>query len=231
VNSFYLARFPVTNGAWHEFIQAGGYRDARYWTQTGWAWAQAHRREFPHRWGDNVWRDTPDHPVQWLTWYEAMAYARWMALQTGAPYRLPTEAEWEKAASWDPVNRIKREYPWGDSFDWSFCNLRGQWTTPVGSHSPRGDTPDGLADMAGQVWQWTSSRRLPYPYKPDVAREDPEAEGERAMRGGCWANQSPEDARCTGRYPGSVWPTMNTNASYEGPCGLRLALGFTGREL
>lgn len=230
VNSFYLARCPVTNGEFHQFIRDGGYQDERCWTKTGWEWVQANHRDRPWRWSDQDWQERPTHPAQWLTWYEAMAYARWMALSTGAPYRLPTEAEWEKAAAWVEKAKTKREYPWGDSFDPGRCNLNGRWTTPVGSHSPRGDSPYGLADMVGQIWQWTSTMRRGYPYDPSDGREDPEAAGERAFRGGCWANSDAASARCAGRYPLPVWPTMNTDGNYEGPCGLRVAFGFIGRE-
>jgi formylglycine-generating enzyme required for sulfatase activity/UDP-2,3-diacylglucosamine pyrophosphatase LpxH len=242
VNSFYLALYPVTNEDYHLFIEAGGYRDEAYWTKLGWLWVQAYRREpknqCPLYWTEDCWRKEGDHPVQWISWYEAVAYARWMALRTSAPYRLPTEAEWEKAASWDEQANEKREYPWGNEFQEGVCNLNYpgllHGTKPVGSYSPACDSAYGIADMPGQVWEWVNSLRQPYPYNPDDGREDPEASGERVFRGGCWANDDPYVARCACRYYPHmvVLPCMNGAAkSYEGPCGMRLALGFPEKDL
>ncbi|HEX8144561.1 MAG TPA: SUMF1/EgtB/PvdO family nonheme iron enzyme [Pyrinomonadaceae bacterium] len=241
VNSFYLALYPVSNREYHEFIKAGGYGNALYWTKNGWLWVQAYRckdeDKRPLYWTEDCWRRDADHPVQWLSWYEAYAYARWRALSTGAPYRLPTEAEWEKAAGWDEQKREKREYPWGNEFDHSICNLSypeaAHGTAAVGSHSPECDSPYGIADMPGQVWEWVSSMRRAYPYNADDGREDLEAAGERVFRGGCWANKDPYVARCACRYYPDmvVLPCMNSGVKYEGPCGVRLALGFTEKEL
>jgi formylglycine-generating enzyme required for sulfatase activity/predicted MPP superfamily phosphohydrolase len=227
VNSFYMARLLVTNDDYRKFIEAGGYNQRLHWTAAGWAWLQKSGRQAPWRWTDSSWRDQPNHPVQWLTWWEATAYAKWIAGAAHAPIRLPTEAEWEKAAAWDGKSKSKLEYPWGNQFDPGLSNLGGVWTTPVGRFSPAGDSPYGLADMVGQVWQWVSSIRKPYPYIVDDGREDPEADGQRVIRGGCWANHDSGMARCASRYASTeqVWPDMNRDANYEGPCGLRLALG------
>jgi gamma-glutamyl hercynylcysteine S-oxide synthase len=237
VNSFYLSRFPVTNNHYYEFIQSGGYNKEQYWTKNGWLWVQAYGRRRPLNWEDDLRLNEGNHPVQWLTWYEAMAYVRSLALTTGAPYRLPTEIEWEKAASWEKEKSTKREYPWGNEFDFNCCNVKRtenavSWSEPVGGRSPAGDSPYGLADMAGQVWEWVSSMRKPYPYDPDDGREDPESEGERVFRGGSWANVGSYVARTTCRYYPHlvIMPYINTTKDYDGPCGLRVALGFTGRD-
>jgi formylglycine-generating enzyme required for sulfatase activity len=126
-----------------------------------------------------------DHPVIEVSWYGAIAYCAW------ADKRLPTEAEWEKAASWDPRARRKWRYPWGDESDPNQCNSieKGPgWTTPVGQYSPDGDSPYGLTDMAGNVWEWTSSLHEPYPYDKEDGRENPAAAGERVIRGGSWSD-------------------------------------------
>ena len=232
VNAFYLARTPVTNNDYRQFIQANGYHQQRYWTTAGWAWVQASRREHPLDWPGAPWQERPnDHPVQYISWYEAMAYVRWLAEATNAPYRLPTEAEWEKAAGWDDQAKKKREYPWGDEFDGRRCNVRGNGPTPVGAY-PNGASPYGALDMAGNVWEWTSSLRWLYPYRPDDGRQDLEAGGERVIRGGCWATDEGY-ARVAGRYAANrpVWPDMNTYLGYDGPCGLRVALGVMEKQL
>ena len=118
-----------------------------------------------------------------VNWYEAMAYAAWLAWVTGRPYRLPTEAEWEWAA-----RRNMCRYPWGDDWDPARCNSSesrlGQ-PSPVGVY-PHGATPDGLHELAGNVYEWTATLYKPYRYAPDDGREDPLADGIRSARGGSW---------------------------------------------
>ena len=228
MNSFYMSRLPVTNGEFYLFMIDGGYSRPELWTRTGWIWVEANHRRSPWRWTRECWQAKVNHPVEWVSWYEAMAYARWISLRSGALYRLPTEAEWEKAAGWDEAAGSKREVPWGNEFRGSLCNLNNHYgTKPGGYFSPQGDSPWGVADMVGQVWQWTSSLRKPYPYNASDGREDPEALGERTFRGGCWANNDPGFVRCESRYVEDrpIWPDINTDGDYEGPCGFRLALG------
>mgnify|MGYP000369887001 CR=1 FL=1 len=133
-----------------------------------------------------------DHPVVSVTWYDARDYAAWAGM------RLLTEAEWEKAASWEeargvgaiPRGRLegrKRCYPWGDEFDKTKCNTSESGigtTTPVGEYSPAGDSPYGCADMVGNVWEWTSSLYKDYPYQADDGREDMSSLSSRVVRGG-----------------------------------------------
>jgi len=175
--TFSLARYPVTNAQYRRFIEAAGYEDPHCWTETGWAWRRREGIQQPEGWDELAQRE--EHPVVGLSWYEARAYARW------AGARLPSEAEWERAAR----GHRGWAYPWGDEPDPSRCNTReggAQGTTPVGHTSPLGDSSYGLADMVGNVWEWCSSLFLPYPYRPDDGREDPEARGYRVVRGGSY---------------------------------------------
>jgi formylglycine-generating enzyme required for sulfatase activity len=125
-----------------------------------------------------------DHPVAGVSWYDARDYAEWAGL------RLLTEAEWEKAASWEVGQEgggRKRKYPWGDVFDGTKCNtMRAGMgdTTRVGMYSPAGDSPCGCVDMMGNVWEWTSSRYKGYPYRVDDGREDASSTAARVLRGG-----------------------------------------------
>jgi formylglycine-generating enzyme required for sulfatase activity len=127
-------------------------------------------------------------PVVNITWYGAKAYCEWVG------GRLPTEAEWEKAASWDDKTKIKRTYPWGENIDCSFANYYGEdkgnracagSTTPVGSYE-NGKSYYGIYDMAGNVWEWTSSLYQAYPYRSSDGREDLSLSGNRVVRGGSW---------------------------------------------
>jgi len=133
------------------------------------------------------------HPVTYINWEDASAYCDWLAQQTGWDVHLPTEAQWEKAASWDSLTRTKRRYPWGDAEpDRTLLNFEDSYlnrTTVVSSY-PEGASPYGVLDMAGNVWEWvadwydtdyygTSSASLPDPSGP--------AQGsQRSVRGGSY---------------------------------------------
>ncbi|MEU0274407.1 ergothioneine biosynthesis protein EgtB [Streptomyces sp. NPDC006307] len=170
VPDFLIDTVPVTNGAYLAFIEDGGYREERWWAPEGWAQIRAHdigaplfwRREggqwLRRRFG--VVEPVPeDEPVVHVSWYEADAYARW------AGRRLPTEAEWEKAARHDPATGRSRRYPWGDEDPTpAHANLgqRHLRPAPAGSY-PAGRSPLGVRQLIGDVWEWTSSDFLPYP--------------------------------------------------------------------
>jgi formylglycine-generating enzyme required for sulfatase activity len=142
-----------------------------------------------------------------VSWHDARAYCQWLAVATGKAYRLPSESEWEKAArgglriGGEDNPYPDRIYPWGDRWDEKQCNSIEDGpghTTPVGQYSPRGDSPYGCVDMAGNVWEWCSSLRKPYPYDPKDGREDAKAAGFRMLRGGSWSG-SQGDARVSSR--------------------------------
>jgi iron(II)-dependent oxidoreductase len=170
VPSFWLDTVPVSNAAYQEFIAAGGYDEPRWWSPDGWEHRQRAgitaplfwerdgsgwlRRRFGH-----VEPVPPDEPVLHVCWYEADAYARW------AGRRLPTEAEWEKAARYDPATGRSRRYPWGDADpEPRHANLgqRHLRPAPVGGY-PDGAAPCGARQLIGDVWEWTASDFLPYP--------------------------------------------------------------------
>ncbi|WP_425273036.1 ergothioneine biosynthesis protein EgtB [Saccharomonospora piscinae] len=170
VAGFALDTTPVTNAAFAAFADDGGYRDSRWWSAEGWAYRSAHDIVAPRFWrreGDRWWRrrfgvDEPvpdDEPVMHVSYYEAEAFARW----TGR--RLPTEAEWEKAARFDPATGRSRRYPWGDGEpEPRHANLgqRHLRPAPVGAY-PDGASPLGVHQLIGDVWEWTSSDFRPYP--------------------------------------------------------------------
>ncbi len=212
VPAFTIDAAPVTNRRYAEFVDDGGYHQRRWWTEAGWAWRQKEGAEHPQFWspeGEGTWSRVrfgwredlpPDEPVQHVCWYEADAYARW----TGR--RLPTEAEWEKAASWTPGG-AKRRYPWGDEWVPGRANLHAGGAPvrfgpdPVGSY-PDGVSPWGCHQMLGDVWEWTSSDFGPYPgFGSFPYREYSEVffgSGYKVLRGGSWAT-SPLAVRTTFR--------------------------------
>jgi formylglycine-generating enzyme required for sulfatase activity len=131
-----------------------------------------------------------------VSWFEALAYVRWLAAFTGRACRLPTEAEWEKAAR----GTDGRIYPWGDERAEGRANTSetdlGR-TTVVGAF-PGGASPYGALDMSGNVWEWCSSAWKDYPYRADDGREDLEGDDFRVWRGGSW-NDDRRYARCASR--------------------------------
>ncbi len=137
-----------------------------------------------HKQERDEYSDADDQPVIYVNWCEARLYSRWR----GPGFRLPTEEEWEKAASWDPARKVSRKYPWGDEFDPKKCNTRERGphkTTPVGAY-PGGASAYGCYDMAGNVWEWTASR---------WSKDDPD----RVVRGGSW-DYYRSYAACAARY-------------------------------
>jgi formylglycine-generating enzyme required for sulfatase activity len=195
--AFLIAKYPVTYQEYAMFILAGGYDEQDWWaSENGWAWKQKMQRRQPDFWEDPMFH-RPNSPVVGVSWYEAMAYAHW------AGKRLPTEAEWEKAASWDWKHHIQRTYTWGDTYDPNKLNINdgdeiAARTTPVGIY-PDGISYSGVYDMLGNVWEWCSSIYSLYPYSAIDGRENTQVDANRIMRGGTfWSN--PSFATCSSRF-------------------------------
>jgi formylglycine-generating enzyme required for sulfatase activity len=168
---FYMAKYPVTVDEYRAFVQESGYKT----------------------FDEDSLKGTGNHPVVYVTWNDALVFARWKGLT------LPSEAEWGKAAR----GTDGRIYPWGNDWRENYANTDEYWkkpqsfwarlrrqkteqtTTPVGSF-PLGNSPYGCSDMPGNVWEWTRSIYKPYPYVVDDGREDEKAEGNRGLRGGSW---------------------------------------------
>jgi len=196
--AYWIDTTPVTAGAYQRFVDDGGYDDPRWWSADGWAHRQDAGLAAPQFWqrDGGVWVRTRfghveavphDEPVQHVCWYEAEAYARW------AGKRLPTEAEWEKAARYDPATGRSRRYPWGDEDPTPrLANLGGRHLRPasVGAY-PDGASPHGVQQLIGDVWEWTSSEFGPYPgFAAFPYREYSEVffgGPYKVLRGGSWA--------------------------------------------
>jgi len=173
---YMIGVYPVTNGEFLKFIEAGGYKTYRYWLSDGWEKVRSEGWEAPMYWtrdgddnNEDNWyvrnfsgyaRINESEPVSHVSYYEADAYCRW------AGSRLPTEAEWEIAACWDGARQKKTIYPWGDSPPApDRCNLMESnlWgCSEIGSY-PDGVSASGCQQMMGDVWEWTSSEFVGYP--------------------------------------------------------------------
>jgi formylglycine-generating enzyme required for sulfatase activity len=181
---YWMARFPVTNELYNAYVKAIG---------------PAHPV--------SGWEKKKSHPVANVSWQDAMAYCVWLndlfqdELSSGLILRLPTEAEWEKAAR----GKDGREYPWGNTFNKRYCNSDEHHTTPVVLYSPQGDSPYRCADMAGNVREWTHNVYAKYPYNARDGREDENDSDLRVLRGGYFMSDW-KAVRCASRH----WndPTM-----------------------
>jgi len=232
VKPFRIARAPVTNGEFLEFVEAGGYRERRYWSDDGWQWLESGgvpqlERSFAKFFNKQLnepveiaaFKERLDHPVYWqrldngrwqqrvydryvslnedlpvvhVSWYEAEAFCRW------AGRRLPTEKEWEVAASGElaangtGLSEQRRHYPWGDrapSAELANLDWRAGGLVEVGAHAS-GDSAFGCRQMIGNVWEWTADTFQSYPgFTVDPYKEysKPWFGTHKVLRGGCWA--------------------------------------------
>ncbi|MEI6778245.1 MAG: SUMF1/EgtB/PvdO family nonheme iron enzyme [Chloroflexales bacterium] len=186
---FWIGKTLVTNAQFRPFVEGDGYRNECYWTQAGWQWCQAEKIVTPEYWDNARWNGN-DYPMVGVSWFEAVAYCRWLSAQTGHEFRLPSEAEWEKAAR----GSDGRIWPWGNTWEDGRCNSKeasvGR-TTPVSQYL-NGASPYGVLDMAGNVWEWVVTKsKKPYPYQleDEWAEAYLEADTRRRSRGGSYASE------------------------------------------
>lgn len=199
LQDFLIDRAPVTNGDYLKFMKASGYQDFRWWHSAGWEKVTSEHWQAPLYWEerDGEWMirdfaglhrvtDKLYEPVYHVSFLEASAYAKW------AGKRLPTEAEWEKAASFSPALNSKQEFPWGDSSpDKTRGNLfeNGLWgVAPIGAFTA-GQSAYGCQQMIGDVWEWTTSDYTPYPgFRSEFDEyNDKWFVGQKVLRGGSFA--------------------------------------------
>ncbi|GAX41064.1 hypothetical protein NIES4075_20320 [Tolypothrix sp. NIES-4075] len=193
LDTYYIDRYPVTCGQYRVFMEAGGYENPLWWSKAGWEWLQIEQVGEPLYWHDVLSAD--NHSVCGVSWYEAEAYCRFVGK------RLPTEAEWEKAVSWNADMNRRRIYPWGDEEPTpQHCNCVDVAspqknrltinTTPVDAY-PQGQSAYGLYDALGNVWEWTASwfdgydgfEMYPYVGYSQVYFD----QQHRVLKGGSWA--------------------------------------------
>jgi iron(II)-dependent oxidoreductase len=223
VRPFFIDAHPVTNGEFLRFMEAGGYTTPDHWSEAGRVWLAESGVRAPKYWyeEDRRWMTRvmdrsapvdPRHPVSHVCYHEAEAYARW------AGKRLPTEIEWEAAASWDPAAGAKRIFPWGDepaSPELANLDQLGFGTAPVGVY-PRNVSPIGCYGMIGDVWEWTSSSFGPWPGFEAFPYEEYSAvffgDDYKVLRGGSWATR-----------PGAI---RNTFRNWDYPIRRQIFSGF-----
>jgi iron(II)-dependent oxidoreductase len=199
VRGYLIGRTPITNATYLHFVEGGGYERREWWSDEGWSWKEQYDITRPSGWTEDLrgeWRLTglepldPHRPVVHVSWFEAAACAR----AHGA--RLPSEEEWEKAATWDQGAERARRYPWGDELPIpghhaNLDQLSGR-PAPAGAFGA-GASPAGCLGMSGDVWEWTATVFDAYPgFAAFPYREYSEAffgDGYRVLRGGSWATR------------------------------------------
>lgn len=206
---YHIAKYPVTNAQYAKFIDTEGYNQRQWWTDAGW---EAKEQGLTLDWGTGqavaadqpwtaprFWNDSQfnggAYPVVGISWYEALAYCRWLSDATGESINLPAEEQWQYAAQGDDG----RTFPWGNEWDCTRCNnsvkpCQSSGTTPVQQYEGKGDSPFGVVDMSGNVWEWTLTE---YESK---ANDDLNNTNGRVIKGGGWFFFTAADCRATFRY-------------------------------
>jgi formylglycine-generating enzyme required for sulfatase activity len=217
IDKLEISSYAVTNLWFKKFIKDEGYSNASFWSEEGKKWIKHIESRQPRYWYERRY-NCPNMPVTGVCWYEADAFARWMTLSRGDGYiyRLPDEREWEAAAA----GFKKRKYPWGNEWADDHCNTREsgvETLSPVGIFA-KGSTPEGVSDLAGNVWEWTCSdyhsRQIFYDFRFDVeiqkmlneenyddylSKIEEKDRQLPVLRGGSWINDQ-DNARCANRY-------------------------------
>src|SRR5262245_13619108 len=221
LDPFRIARAPVTNADYATFVEANGYSRREWWSDEGWAWRSREELGAPKYWikRDGAWAQRkfdrvvalrPHEPVVHVSWHEAQAWCRY------ANRRLPTEAEWEFAASWEAGAPRKRFYPWGLQRPASgHANLEGAGMVDVQNFAA-GDAASGCRQMMGNVWEWTASTFNPYPgfvIDPYKEYSEPWFGTHKVLRGGSFAT--------TRRLIRNTWRNFYTPERYDVFAGFR----------
>lgn len=225
-----IGRYPVTNRQFSGFVKEAGYKTAA--EREGWGlhfdeeMKKVEGASWQHSHGpDSNTGGKEKHPVVVVSWFDCQEFCQWLSKTTKKVWRLPTEAEWEKAARGANGNL----WPWGNEWDEKKCNYANRTgdTTPVGKYSPQGDSPYGCSDLAGNILEWTSTTigvkdpwpsRFEYPYRPKNGREDLSLDARRVGRGGNF-QRNKDFCRCAFRFadmPSDRYSSMGFRVVCEG---------------
>lgn len=177
VPAFAIAKYPITNGQYTRFIEAGGYREKRWWSEAGWHLREKEQWSEPRYWRAEKWNKF-DYPVIGVSWYESIAFCQWLSEMTSETILLPTEQQWQRAAQGDD----QRLYPWGNEWNENCCNnsvkpLMSNQTTSVRQYEEIGASPYGVVDMAGNTWEWCAT---------NWSEVSPSEKTKKLIRGSSW---------------------------------------------
>jgi formylglycine-generating enzyme required for sulfatase activity/outer membrane protein assembly factor BamD (BamD/ComL family) len=194
VAPFTISKYPITNAQFERFMGEGGYEQRRFWTAAGWHKRTEKGWQAPSLW-DNSEKREPHHPVISVSWYEALAFCAWLSEITGERILLPTEQQWQLAAQ----GHDDRLYPWGNEWDARRCNTREsnqRGTSVVWQYEGLGESPFGVLDLAGNVWEWCLTD-----YETGETITNGQQLNFRVLRGGAW-HLNRDTAQTTFRFGG-----------------------------
>lgn len=183
-----IGKYPLTNDQFRLFLDNRGYQVRDWWTDGGWGVCRILQWKQPRHWLDEKWNGS-EYPVVGISWYEAFAYSVWLSEMTGENITLPTESQWQYASQ----GGDGRLFPWGNEWDCENCNnsvgpCASHSTTAVYSYQGKGDSPFGVSDMIGNVWEWCLT-----PYDGQTGDKG------QILRGGSWSNSLSEELTCISR--------------------------------
>lgn len=200
VAEFKIAKYPLTNAQYRIFVEADGYNTSKWWTEAGWQQKQSNNWTKPDYWDNEIYNsfNSSSRPIVAVSWYEAIAFCNWMSEVEGENIMLPTEQEWQHAAQSDD----SRTYPWGNDWDSSKCqnsvDSKVRKTSPVMRYSSKGDSPFGVVDMAGNVWEWCRTNSKD-------GTQDIDGTDDRVIHGGGWKNHHKDHFSCVFRAGAFAW--------------------------
>ncbi len=200
LNTYRIAKYEVTNEQYIAFFMDGGYKKKELWTADGWQFVQENEVTHPAGWKVRGFEDLRK-PVVGVSWHEADAFAKWIGM------RLPTEAEWEKAAR----GTDGRLYPWGNEFDATRVFYKAiARPLKVGSF-PKGASPYGILDMAGNLWEWVADwyDEDYYGKSPAKAPKGPDTGELKVARGGGWGCNRRQMQCAYRRYENPIWRRLD----------------------
>lgn len=208
VDAFSIAKYPTTNAQYGLFVDAGGYREAKWWLDVGWEKRQEQEWDEPRYWQDPIW-NRPDQPVVAISWYEAIAYCHWLSEMLGTTILLPTEPQWQLAAQ----GSTTQKFPWGDIWDATRCNnsvsVISKGTSNVHDYESNGDSPFGVVDMCGNMLEWCLTDY-------NTGTTEIASSNLRILKGGSWRDTVEEFFECSHRRIGMKY-------NWEKEWGFRIA--------
>lgn len=191
VANFAISKYPITNAQFAIFMESGGYKEPMYWTKTGWHYKQKENLRQPRYWTNHLFNGE-NQPVVGISWFEACAFSQWVSNVIGEYVHLPSETQWQRAAQGDD----NRNYPWGDDWDRSKCQnsvgTRAKHTSSVSEFENRGDSPFGVVDMIGNIWEWCLTEYY-------TGLNEVDSTTVRVLRGGSWIDFIPDVFHVTRR--------------------------------
>jgi formylglycine-generating enzyme required for sulfatase activity len=188
--SYSIAKYPITNAQYAKFIEAEGYQNSNWWTNSGWAQCEKRKWVEPRYWNDKEW-NSAEQPVVGISWHEAVAFCHWVSAELQRNILLPTEEQWQYAAQGDD----NRTYPWGNDWNCENCNnsvkpCKSTTTTSVLYYEGKINSPFGVVDMVGNVWEWCLTDYM------DRVNDINVNATLYTVRGGSWSNQTIDSFRC-----------------------------------